>query len=76
VHEVASEDDNVTGSLTVESSNGGGGGTNPFITGGSADSRDSVVQDIISWNSDKEIDGTQYTRDEIIGFIVEWNQAQ
>ena len=35
-----------------------------------------VIDRIVEWNLNDDIGGTSYTRDEIIGFIVDWNQAQ
>jgi hypothetical protein len=39
--------------------------------------RGEVITKIIDWNRDQnnELDGVSYTRQEIIGFIIEWNRA-
>jgi len=38
--------------------------------------RSEVIDRLVEWNTNETVDGTEYTRDEIIGFIVDWNQAQ
>ena len=64
-------------SYTVTEATGSLSPDNPF---GEANNdplpRGDVITKIIDWNRDQnnELDGTQYTRQEIIGFIVEWNR--
>lgn len=60
---------------------GGNGGTvssdNPFgDQNNNPESRDDVIDDLISWNNDGQIDGESFTRQEIINFLIEWNNAQ
>jgi hypothetical protein len=51
---------------------------NPFGDGNNEPlDRGEVITKIIDWNRDQnnELDGVSYTRQEIIGFIIEWNRA-
>jgi hypothetical protein len=80
VHEVASEDDNVTGSLTVESSDGGNGGApsnNPlFDESGEPMGELDVISVLTDWSDTGEINGEEVGELELIGYLTDWNEAQ
>ena len=50
--------------------------SNPFSDADGPAERDKVVNRIVEWNlNDGVVGGTEYTREEMIDYIVEWNKA-
>jgi hypothetical protein len=74
---VETADDTATTTVTINPAGGGAlSPNNPF--GDSSNNpvdRSTVIDRVVEWNLNGEINGTSFTRQEIINFVVGWNLA-